>query len=156
MSVVKFRKRVKPFRELIHPDFSEMDEFFKNRFWQSRFLTDRFWNSRRNEPGLNIKETQNHFEIEVAAPGFSKQDFNITIVNGRLVISAEKSEKVEEVQKDYTRREFIYNAFERSLILPENINGEDIKAKYKDGILSLKLAKKEEDKQLKTKQVEIT
>ena len=155
MSVVKFRKRVKPFRELIHPDISEMDEFFNNRFWQSRFLTDRFWNSRRNEPGLNIKETENYFEIEIAAPGFNKNDFNITIDRERLNVSAEKTKKEEEKKKDFTRREFIYNAFDRSLLLPENINGDDIEAKYEDGILRLKLAKKEDVKKVESKNVDI-
>ncbi len=155
MSVVKFRKRIRPFRELMNPDYFDLDEFFDNRFWRNRFLSDRFWNSRRGEPGLNIKETEDYFEIELAAPGFSKQDFNVTIDNGCLNISAAKTKKEEEKKEDYTRREFSYNAFDRSLILPENIEVEEIQAKYKDGILSFKLSKKEEAKKPKTKVIEV-
>ncbi len=154
MSLVKFKRR--PFRNLISSDFFDMDDFFDNRMWDSSLLSGRFWNGKTNDPAMNIKETDNDFEIELAAPGFTKKDFNVTIDNGCLNISAEKSTSEEEKDETYTRREFSYDSFERSLHLPESIKQEEVKAKYNDGILSFKLAKKEEAKKQKPKVIEVS
>lgn len=155
MSLVKFKKR-RPFGNLVTSDFFDMEDFFDNRFWNQGLLSDSFWNGRKGEPALNIKENDINFEIELAAPGFAKKDFKITIDNGCLNVSAEKTTSEEEKEEDYTRREFSYNSFERSLQLPENIKDEEIKAKYKDGILSFKLEKNEVIKKQKPKIVEIS
>ncbi|MBD0850207.1 Hsp20/alpha crystallin family protein [Maribacter arenosus] len=153
MSLVKFRRR--PFGNLVRQDFFDMDDFFDNRSWVRNMLPDTFWNGKTTEPALNIKETEDKFEIELAAPGFAKKDFEITIEDGCLNISAEKSTSEEEKEENYTRREFSYNAFERSLQLPESVKEEAIKAKYKEGILSFDLLKKEELKKKPPKKVEI-
>ena len=155
MSLVKFRNR-RPFGNLVTSDFFDMEDFFDNRFWNEGLLNDRFWNGRKGEPALNIKETDDNYEIELAAPGFAKKDFEVTIEDGCLNIKAEKSTSEEEKKEDYTRREFSYNSFERSLQLPENVKEEELKAKYNDGILSFKLVKKEPVKKLKPKKVEIS
>ena len=154
MSLVKFKKR-RPFGSLITSDFFDMEDFFDNRFWNQGLLNESFWNGRKGEPALNIKENDENFEIELAAPGFAKKDFKITIEDGCLNISAEKSTSEEEKEDTYTRREFSYKSFERSLQLPENIKDEEVKAKYNDGILSFKLNKKEVVKKQKAKIVEI-
>jgi len=154
MSLVKFRRR--PFGNLVTQDFFDIDNFFDNRRWVRNMLPDAFWNGKSGEPALNIKETGENFEIELAAPGFGKKDFNVTIDEGCLNISAEKSSEEEEKEENFTRREFSYNAFERSLQLPESAKEEEIKAKYKDGILSFKLAKKEEAKKRPPKIVEVS
>ncbi|RKN80189.1 Hsp20/alpha crystallin family protein [Ulvibacterium marinum] len=153
MSLVKFRRR--PFGGLMTNDFFDMDDFFDNRGWVRDMLPSRFWNGKTVEPALNIKESEDKFEIELAAPGFSKKDFNVTIDDGCLNISAEKSMEEEEKEENYTRREFSYNSFERSLQLPENVKEEEIKAHYHDGILSFDLAKKEEAKKRPPKVVKI-
>jgi HSP20 family protein len=132
-----------------------MDDFFDNRGWVRDMLPDRFWNGKRSEPALNIRETDDHYEIELAAPGFAKKDFEVTIDDGCLNISAEKSTSDEKKEDDFTRREFSYNAFERSLQLPDNVKQEEIKASYKDGILSFNLVKKEGAKKLPPKKVQI-
>ena len=139
MSLVKFKKRTRPFADLVTSDFFDMEDFFDNRWWRRDLINDRFWNGRTGEPALNIKESDDHFEIELAAPGFAKEDFDVTIDEGYLRISAEKSVKEEEKEEEFTRKEFSYKAFERSLLLPENVMEEELKAKYKDGILSFKL-----------------
>ena len=156
MSLVKFRKRTRPFGNLITSDFFDMEDFFDNRFWDRGLVNDRFWNGRTGEPALNILEKDNHFEIELAAPGFTKKDFEVTIDEGYLNISAKKEMKREEKEEDYTRREFSYNGFERSLLLPENVKEEEIKAKYNDGILSFKLEKKEVTVKPKPKVIEVS
>ena len=153
MSLVKFNRR--PFGNLITQDFFDMDDFFDNRSWVRNMMPDNFWNGKRSEPALNIKETDDNFEIELAAPGFEKKDFDVTIEDGCLNIQAEKSTSDEQKEDSYTRREFSYNSFERSLQLPESIKQEAIKAKYEDGILSFSLAKKEEAKKLPPKKVQI-
>ena len=155
MSLVKFRNR-RPFGNLVTSDFFDMEDFFDNRFWNEGLLNDRFWNGRKGEPALNIKETDDNFEIELAAPGFAKKDFEVTIEDGCLNIKAEKSTSEEEKEENYTRREFSYNSFERSLQLPENVKEEELKAKYSGGILSFNLVKKEPVKKLKPKKVEIS
>lgn len=153
MSLVKFKRR--PFGNLITQDFFDMDDFFDNRGWVRNMMPDHFWNGKRSEPALNIKETDDNFEIELAAPGFAKKDFEVTIEDGCLNIKAEKSASDEQKEDNYTRREFSYNAFERSLQLPESVKQEAIKAKYNDGILSFNLTKKEEAKKLPPKKVQI-
>src|SRR5690606_30001297 len=87
-------------------------------------------------------EHEKNFEIELAAPGMKKEDFNITVENGVLTISSEKEEKKEETEKNYTRKEFSYSSFTRSFTLPENVSEDEIKAHYENGILKLVVAKR--------------
>lgn len=156
MSLVKFRRKTRPFANLVTSDFFDMEDFFDNRFWKRGIFGDSFWNRRSGEPALNIKETEENYEIELAAPGFDKEDFEIIIDNGYLNISAKKSEEQEEKEEEFTRREFSYKEFERSLLLPENVADEEILAKYKNGILSFNLLKKEVEKKQEPKKVEIS
>ena len=119
-------------------------------------FTDRFWNGRTGEPALNIKETNDSYEVELAAPGFEKKDFDVSIDNGYLHISAQKTERGKDEEENYTRREFSYNAFERSLLLPDNVLDEEIRAVYLDGILTFKISKKEVVEKPEPKKVEIS
>ncbi len=114
-----------------------LSDFFDN----DRFF-DSDWLKKQSVPAVNVKENDKDFEIEFAAPGLSKKDFKITVENGVLTISSEKNEEKEQKEKDYTRREFSYSAFSRSFTMPENVNEEDVKANYQDGILKLNVAKK--------------
>jgi HSP20 family protein len=98
--------------------------------------------ARRSMPAANVKETDKSFEVELAAPGFTKKDFNLSIENNCLVVSAEKEEEKEQKEDNYTRKEFGYQSFSRSFNLPANTNEEDINAHYQDGILKLSIAKK--------------
>ncbi len=153
MSIVKFRRS--PWGNLVPSDFFDTDDFFDNRLWNRDALDEEFWNGKSREPALNIKETDKAFEVELAAPGFSKKDFDVNIADGCLNITAEKSESKEEKEENYTRKEFSYNSFQKSLQLPDTVKEEDVKAKYKDGILSFNLVKKEEPKAPKPKKIEI-
>ncbi|MBC8755872.1 Hsp20/alpha crystallin family protein [Kordia sp. YSTF-M3] len=154
MSLIKFRKK-RPFGNLIASDFFDSDPFFGNRLWNTSFFNGDFWNGKSQEPALNVKETDEAYEVELAAPGFSKKDFEVTIDDGYLNISAEKSESKEEDDDNYTRKEFSYNSFEKRLQLPNSVKDEDVKATYKDGILSFDLIKKEEANVRKPKRIEI-
>lgn len=153
MTLVKFRRR--PFSSLLSQDIFDMDDFFDRRMWSSGLMNTDFWNGKTAEPAMNIRETDDHFEIELAAPGFAKKDFEITIEDGYLNISAEKEHTEEEKKKEYTRREFNYTSFERAMQLPESVKEEEIEAKYKDGILRFNLAKRESAKKKPPKVIEV-
>jgi HSP20 family protein len=109
------------------------------------FGNDRFFDSSRTFiPAVNVKENDKNYEVEVASPGYAKNDFRISIDHGLLTISADKEMEKEDKGKDdnYTRREFGYTSFSRSFNLPVNTNEEDIDARYEDGVLKLSIAKK--------------
>lgn len=106
-------------------------------------------------PAMNVKEHDKDLEIEFAAPGFSKKDFDVSIEGDMLHVRGEKSMEKEEKEDDYTRKEFSYNSFKRSLKLPENVSADKkVKASYNDGILKLNLLKKEGSK-MSPKKIEI-
>lgn len=92
-------------------------------------------------PAVNVKETAKAFNLEVAAPGFKKDDFKLEVKNGFLMISGETKTEKEEKDESYMRREFSYNQFSRSFALPENVKSDDINAQYADGILKVVLPK---------------
>jgi HSP20 family protein len=95
-------------------------------------------------PAINVKENEKNFEIEVAAPGFSKKDFEVTITDDVLTISAENKRNEEEKEETYSRQEFYYNSFKRSFTLPKVIDfTKKIKAKYNNGVLMVHLDKLE-------------
>ena len=101
------------------------------------------------KPAVNIRETDNSFTLEVAAPGFSKEQFNINVENDLLTISASTESKKEEDEKGYTRREFSYSSFSRSFTLPDSVNADNIKGTYTNGILHVELPKKAEAAKVK-------
>ena len=144
MSLVKFKSR--PLENLITSDFLNNDDL----------LDTLFLNKKMNGPALNIKETDDAFEVELAAPGFKKTDFEVTIDDGCLNVSAESSNSKEEKDENFTRKEFSYNSFVKKLQLPDSVKEEDVKAKYKDGVLRFNLVKKEEAKNHKPKKIEIS
>lgn len=97
-------------------------------------------------PATNIREREDDYVIEVAAPGMDKSDFQVNVEDQVLTIGYEREEKEEKVEDDYTHREFGYNAFRRSFTLPKSVDGDKVSATYKDGVLYVNLPKKEEAK----------
>ncbi|EMR04746.1 Spore protein SP21 [Cesiribacter andamanensis AMV16] len=108
-------------------------------------------------PAVNIRETQENFEVEMAAPGMAKKDFRIELDNGLLTISAERNQEQEQQNEGrYTKREFSYFSFSRSFTLPKNVVDEEkIAARYEDGVLRLLIPKREEAKPRPPKQISI-
>ena len=105
-------------------------------------------------PAVNVKETTKGYNLEVAVPGFKKEDFKIDVDDNLLTISSEKKEEKEEKNGEMvTKREFSYSSFSRSFTLPKNISDESITAQYKDGILHLDIPKDEAKKTKKTKEI---
>ncbi|MFX0558150.1 Hsp20/alpha crystallin family protein [Maribacter sp. CXY002] len=95
-------------------------------------------------PKVNIKEGDSNFELELAVPGRTKEDFNIEVDDNVLTISSEVKQEKETKEDNYTRREFGYSSFRRSFTLPETVNTDKIGASYENGILKFDLPKKEE------------
>jgi HSP20 family protein len=136
--------RLRPERNGIAvPRFSGLfDNFFENDFpavFQSEL-------SKLVSPSVNIKDTKDAYQIEVAAPGFAKENFSLKVEKDILTISGEtKEDKLEEGGK-FTRKEFSYAAFKRNFTLPETVVSEKIAAAYENGILKVTLPKAEEAK----------
>ena len=104
------------------------DDVFKDDFFAEDSLM----------PAMNVKEHNKDFEIELAVPGFNKKDFEVTIEEDVLHISGEKEVEKEEKEEDFSRKEFSYKSFKRSMVLPPSIDlNQDVKASYKNGILMI-------------------
>jgi HSP20 family protein len=95
-------------------------------------------------PAANIIEADDHFNIELAAPGKRKNDFTIELDEGVLTISSETETKFTEKDGSFTRKEFGYSSFKRSFNIPETVSADMISASYKEGILTVSLPKKAE------------
>ena len=110
-------------------------------------------------PAINVTENEQNYEVEVAAPGMCKEDFNISLTkDGDIVIAMEKKSdnKVQEKDKKYLRREFSYSKYEQCLTLPDNADKENISASMNNGILNIIIPKlTEEMKEKETKYIEI-
>ncbi|HNS12182.1 MAG TPA: Hsp20/alpha crystallin family protein [Bacteroidia bacterium] len=131
MSLVKKNsERLPAFKSLL-------SDFFESENLSMRDLFQKEW-----IPAVNVSETEKEYEIEMAVPGMTKNDFKVKVEDGVLSISSEKKEEKEDKKKNYTRREFSYRSFDRSFTLPENATSDDVKAKYEDGILKLSIGKK--------------
>lgn len=131
---------------------SLFDDFFTRDLFNTSFV-------KRTEdtlPLVNIRENEDRYELEVAAPGMDKEDFSVEISNNVLVINANRTKHIEDKGENYTRKEFNYQQFQRSFRLPESIVDEDnVAAKYNDGILHIILPKKEKEIINTAKRIEI-
>jgi HSP20 family protein len=130
--------------------------FFRDFFDVENFFNKPFFSDMPNMhfPAVNISETENSYDVELAVPGFKKDDFKVNVEDDVLTISAEeKSEEVKE-EKSFSRREYHYSSFSRSFRLPDNAKDDEIKAHYVDGMLKLTIPKTTEVVKA-TKQVKI-
>lgn len=125
---------------------------FDNFFNEADYLPKKLFKSL---PAVNVKENEDGFALDVAAPGLKKEDFKINFQNNVLTISAEKETKTEEVKDNYTRKEFSFEQFQRSFTLPQTADAEKIAATYTDGILKIAIPKKEEAKAKEPKLIEV-
>lgn len=110
-----------------------------------------------SSPAVNIKDTAESYEIEVAAPGMKKENFSVNLDNSVLTISSEAHSLNGDMDKagNYTRREFNYHSFRRAFTLPESVASENISAQYRDGVLYISIPKKEEAKLKPVRMIEI-
>ena len=107
-------------------------------------------------PAVNIKDTADSYQIEMAAPGMKKKDFLVNLDNGMLTISSEQESDSSAEHGNYTRQEFNYRSFERVFTLPDSTASEKITASYIDGVLRISIPKKEEAKPKPLKTIKIS
>ena len=122
------------------------------------FDTDFMPKANATAPAINVKETDKAYTVELAAPGMTKEDFNVHINDeGNLIIKMEKKQEQKEEDKSsrYLRREFSYTKFEQTLILPDDVKKEDIAARVENGVLTVELPKIVEEKVKVSRQIEI-
>ena len=119
-------------------------------------LNDSFFSDRLTArvPAANISETQDHFHIELAAPGLNKEDFKLNLERNDLTISVEKQNIVNQEQKNYAKREYSHSSFVRSFSLPDSAEFNDIEASYQNGVLVINIPKREETKTVR-REIEI-
>jgi len=96
-------------------------------------------------PAVNIKESENEYVIEMASPGFSKEDFQLNIEKEVIRITATVKETDEASEKlNYTLKEFSTEGFERTFKLPKNVDNDNVRANYRNGLLQIQIPKKAE------------
>ena len=119
-----------------------------NQNWIPDIFNDFFDNTwmerpKATAPAINVLETPDAYQLELAAPGMTKADFDIHLdEEGDLVINMEKKSSENEKQKGhYVRREFSYTKFQQTMLLPEDTDREAIAAKVENGVLTVNLPK---------------
>lgn len=134
----------------------------KNQSWLPDIFNDFFdndWMVKANAtaPAINVIESEKDYKVEVAAPGMTKEDFNIHLSDdNELVISMEKkseSNEEDKANKKYLRREFSYTKFQQALVLPDDVEKERISANVADGVLTIDLPKRAPEEKAKVNRV---
>lgn len=113
---------------------------FFNDFFNDSWITPQFHST---SPAINVSEDNKGYKVEIAAPGMTKEDFNISISDGDIVIAMEKKNENKDENKDkkYIRREFSYSKYEQRLALPDNVEKQNITAQMTDGVLYIDIPK---------------
>lgn len=128
--------------------FGTLPTFFEDAFNGKDFA--------QHVPSVNVSENDKSWNIEVSAPGFSKEDFKINLEKEVLTISAEHKADATKEEKNYTRREFSFGSFTRSFRIKENtVDVEKIGAAYENGILNIMLPKMEVAPEKAAKEIKI-
>ena len=132
---------------------SVFSDFFNADFWNEDFFNAPVT---RWIPATNIRETKDAFNVEIAVPGMKKDDFKVEVDDDMLRIEAKHEEETKEDNERFMRREFRTASFSRAFRLPQTVRTESVDAKYENGILKIVLPKKEEAKQLGSKEDKIS
>ena len=131
-----------------------------NQEWLPSIFNDFFdndWMVKANAtaPAINVIESDKDYKVEVAAPGMTKEDFNIHLSeDNELVISMEKKTENKEEDKEnkkYLRREFSYTKFQQALVLPDDVEKDKINANVNNGVLTIELPKRTPEEKAKKK-----
>ena len=97
-------------------------------------------------PAINIKEVENGYEMELSAPGFSKNEIEVVIDENTLTVKASKERTADATNDQFKRREFVIAGFERNFELPDTVDQQKINVSYNNGLLALQLPLKKEPK----------
>lgn len=122
-----------------------------NQNWLPSIFNDFFdndWMVKANAtaPAVNVIENEADYKVEVAAPGMTKEDFNVQLAeDNQLVITMEKKNESKDEDKKYLRREFSYSKFQQTMILPDDVEKDHISASVNNGVLTIDLPKKTQE-----------
>lgn len=142
--------------------FNDWDNTFENNYHSfsdvlnNFFSRNEYCDDHRTVPGANISENEKNFQIEIAAPGLDKKEVKVEIEKDLLKISHHNSDKKTKDGKKYFRREFKYDGFKRTFIIPENVDESKLNAKFKNGVLLIELPKKEKSELEKKREIMIS
>ena len=127
-------------------------------FFNDGFLDNDFMNLplTRWVPSANVRETEDEYVIELAAPGLEKDEFRVEVQEGVVIIEGNHEEEREERSQDYQKMEFKTTSFKRSFRLLQPVIEDKVDAKYAHGILKLTLPKREEAKSIGKKLIKIS
>ncbi len=136
--------------------FENIFETFKKEVGKTfaPLKTDDVFKSTWFKPSLDIASGSNDYIIKLELPGVDKKDIEVEVHNNTLTIKGKKKQELEEKEKDYYRIERSYGSFKRVLNLPEDADTDNIVSEHKDGILTVKISKKEIPKK-EVKKIEI-
>ena len=135
---------------------------YNNQNWLPSIFNDFFdndWMVKANAtaPAINVIENEKDYKVEVAAPGMTKDDFNIHLGDdNELVITMEKKNESKEEDKEnkkYLRREFSYSKFQQAFVLPDDVEKDKISANVTDGVLTIELSKRTPEEKAKVNRV---
>ena len=133
---------------------------YNNQNWLPSIFNDFFdndWMVRTNAtaPAINVIENDTDYKVEVAAPGMTKEDFNVHLgEDNELVITMEKKNETKDgSNKKYLRREFSYSKFEQAFVLPDDVEKDKISANVTDGVLTIDLPKRTPEEKAKVNRV---
>lgn len=135
---------------------------YNNQNWLPSIFNDFFdndWMVKANAtaPAINVIENEKDYKVEVAAPGMTKDDFNIHLGDdNELVITMEKKNESKEEDKEnkkYLRREFSYSKFQQAFVLPDDVEKDKISANVTDGVLTIELPKSTREEKAKVNRV---
>lgn len=127
----------KPFMTpaLFEDVFTPWSDFFGKGLTNERMLT---------MPPVNVAEKTDKYLVSLAVPGFKKEDLKIDVEGNMLTISSEKEENKKEEDETYSRNEYSFQSFSRSFTIPDDVKMDGIDAHYEDGILKIKMPRKED------------
>ena len=130
--------------------FDLFDDFFRDDFFNGK--------EKNSLMKTDIREGENSFIVDVDLPGYNKEDIKIDVTNGYLTINAKTSNEVNDKEKGkYVRRERFIGECSRSFYVGDDVKQDEIKASFKNGILSLEVPKvNEEEKEAEKKYIEIS
>jgi HSP20 family protein len=124
----------------------EMDRIW-DRFSRESSTYERDWN-----PSLDLMETEASLVAEIEVPGINPDDIDISVTSDMLTVTGEKKQEIGEREKNYHFMERAYGRFSRSIPLPTAVSPERVEARYKDGILTITMGKRQA---AKSKRIEV-
>lgn len=117
----------------------EVDRLFDD--FPSRTMPFHLGRAAKPMPAIEMTETKDAYKLSAELPGMDVKDVDITVANGILSISGEKKEEREEKEEGFMFAERSYGAFERRIELPEDADAEKVKARFKNGVLTITVPK---------------